>query len=321
MKKVLMWLAVIFVVLVLVGGGVLYYFFQRYGLTESPSVSHNSVSVKNTRLRIVVKPEAFSSLLENMIPADRVPKIPGVDVPRLLGWFLPREIAVVAGSDYSRGMVDVILFINERRGGPLLAEGLNRQGILQRSTAVTWEPAGFILEERGKLTVRGRMKIPEGLGDRVTQDWPQALTSPPANITDNHAVEAVLENRDGEGMLVAGLLADLFGIPWQQAFSDLFMQQFLTILTNVRVVRAYGDPTGPDQASVVVRIEADPKASSLLEFPTNGFILPQIKQFLAQNYNVTVEGEARWSAPDEALIGNFTVKGWETAVRRFIGPK
>ena len=63
----------VFVVVVLVVTGVVVVFVQRankeYGLFESERISHETVAKRDTRLRIVLKPEQLTPLILPLLPA------------------------------------------------------------------------------------------------------------------------------------------------------------------------------------------------------------------------------------------------------------
>jgi len=80
----------------------------------------------------------------------------------------------------------------------------------------------------------------------------------------------------------------------------------------IRGVRLSADLTARDTLRIHLRTDADPNAATALNLFA-GFALPALKEEAANN-GVKLEGEAKWSDAEQALIGDLTLTGFEALI-------
>jgi hypothetical protein len=316
-KGCLIGVATVALLLLLVGAVVLFGANRSLGLVEAPIVGHNTVASSSTRFRAVIEVDRLLDHILSAIPAGtELPSWVPMDIEELLPKILPREIAVVGGSDYDSGKIGLTLFINERRGGPRIQQYINESFALQKIELVQWAPEGILFPNRGILQADGEIAIPDGLEDVYLERWRHDMPGSPFPVKGGHLFELALDNRNGEVLTLMGAITEANGGDWQRLFSDPQVKGFLDLLVYINHGRITADLLNKDTLQFDLRIDAESEISMGLEFFT--FALPQIKQTVAQRYGLVLEGDAKWHEDEEALIGSFKLKGIEKKLQQYL---
>jgi hypothetical protein len=301
-----------------VAAGVAYYKAdEQFGLSEAPMISHEDFAVKQTHIRARLLPEKLQDLIIAKVPAEKLNLPSGMpaDMEKIVSFVLPHEAALVTTTDYRKGAFEWTLFINERRGGPFLVQIINEQGLVKRleqlDIAMSWD--AVVLEDRGKIVAKGRMSIPEGLENRVLEDFLPDIPETPILIEGDHLLEIAFDNRNGEALTLMGTVADAMGDDWQRFFTEQYAGMALGILPNLHYARLTADLDGFDTLKIKLRIAAQEIAGPNLAFLANMGI-PYLKNQLESEYNLILDGDAQWVPEDEEFVGNFTLRGIEPII-------
>ena len=317
-----MWkkIAIVLVVLAAIGGigfGVAFYNANNdYGLLTARAIGHDFVATPETRLRVAIDTIRLGNDLYPYLPEDLpIPEWIPWDLPTLIPTVLPREIAVLGGSDYRDSAFKLTVFINEQKGGPVLPQYLNKQmRVLQSVPAVEWEGEGFQLEERGLLAAEGQIPLPLGLEDTILETW--SLDAPEELLTLNggHMAEGVIDNRSGEIMTLIGGLAPVWGRSLESLQADPNLQLLFTMLPNIRDIRIAADFTNLDTILIQTHINVDESVGGQLEFFLPMGIMGIAPRIKAQ-YGITMTQESVWNRDDEIFEFNVTLTGVEEKLR------
>jgi len=312
------------VILVLLAGiGVAWYRVNRqFGLTSAELVSHETLAEPATRLRAVVKLDELADLIVTLLP----PEIP---MPSWLPYtpeeavraFLPYEAALLAASDYGTGEVRLTFFVNERRGGPIIVQELNRAQVLSKAKFVRWLTPQLELKQRGVITATGALPLPDGVEEQVLRSWTHDSPGAPLLASGSNQLEVVLDNRNGDIVTYVAAVMKALGQDWRAPYEDPIAKGFMDMLVNVFSVRLTANLTGRDTAEAQLRLDAAPAARSQLEFLFGVVVMPQAKAWLQKKYGLVLDGETKWDETEEAMLGNFKVIGLEQVINRVMGAR
>lgn len=290
---------------------------QRFGLTVAPAVSHETLASAQTRLRAVLKPDKLQGFIARHLPPGAVP-LPGFvpwNAEQLLPEVLPQEVAVLAGSDYAGGHVRLKLFVNERRGGPMIQQALNQSGLFAKVRQIAWDPNLVQMQQRGVLTVDGSIPIPEATETRVLEHWTHQSPGQPLTAQGYHLFEAVLDNRNGEILTLFAAISKLMDYEWQKALDQ--QKIIMDTLVNVRSARLDANLASDDKMLINLRIDANAEARPVFDFYANIGVMYG-KGWLKNNYDMGLEGKFVWDENASAAIGNFELTGFEKHVQAYI---
>jgi len=293
---------------------------SQYGISEAAAVPHEKLATKDTRARVVLKPEKLAPFVPKYLPAHAVPLpswLPS-NPESILAKLLPREIALLEGAEYSKGSVGLTLFVNERRLGPFIAQQLNQSGILRELNMIKWDEKSFVAPERGIVKVNGVLPIPDGLEEKVLETWKHELEGKPIIIEGDHLLELALDNRNGEIMTLIGAGAKAAKQDWKMLMENSYAQTGLAILPNIHAIRLNADVVEVNKAKINLRVEGTQEAGNQLEFLVNMFGLPLLKQNLEDSYGIKLDGQPKWDSAQNAFIGEFTLTGFEPLIREQI---
>ena len=319
-KGCLIALIVVPVLLTVTLGAVAYKLNSEFGLLEAQPISHEQYADATTRLRVLLRPEAMEGFILRHVPSDAV-AIPGpYSIYDVIPMVLPREVALLSGSNYRTGKMDVRLFINERRGGPYIRHMANSANFLGELDFVRWVPNRMECPQRGAVAATGSIPIPyyEALEARILESWPNTPPPTPALLEGTHLLEAALDNRNGEVMGLIGVGSGMGGMDWMELFKDPQINMAMDILEKVTMARLTVNLLSDDEANIRIRVDASPEAQKKLVFILNMLVLPELKKTLRADYEIELDGELTSSDADNALFGDFRLKGFEKHVNALI---
>jgi len=302
-------------------GVVLYKVNADYGLFQAPLVSHELLARENTRLRLAVKLDPLSDLLVGALPEESaLPAWLPFDLDTMLPQVLPHELALLGGADYRTGGYELTVFVNERRGGPLLAQIVNESGVLDNLEQVTWDTRGMAFQARGTLTLDGVLPIPEDAETLILRHWTHDVPEAPLVLQGGHFLEAALDNRNGD---VIALWATFAGLQEQDLpellETDVNMKMLFDTLVQITSMHLWADLATHDELLIDLRVGAHPSMGPNLQLILGAFVLPEARHRLKTQYDVTLEGEANWDADEEVLKGQFRLRGFRPHVLDALG--
>jgi len=321
MKKIIL----IILLVIIAGGGALaaivgYRVNSTYGLSLAEAVSHSELADSQTRVRAVLALEQLRDRILAIAGEDIVlPAWMPFDLNQAVDQVLPREVALLAGPDWSGSQYKLTLFANEKRGGPFIVETVNKSDIFNQIEWIQWEPDWAILERRGVITARGAVPIPPNAEMRVLAHWTHDVPEEALEIEGGHLLEATFDNRNGDSMTVFATLMTAFEVEWEELIEvNPMMKNMLDMFPLLYTLRATVDLLGPDEASIVLRLHAHDDARPQLTFLGNAIILPEIKKNLRQQHNLVLDGEIKWEAETSTAVAEFVLSGLEDFIDRMM---
>ena len=325
-KKIFLILVGVIAVLLLVAGGILAVLYhranQRFGLSEAEPVSHETVADMGTRLRVVARPEAVTPLLLAYVPKERMPTLPvvsalGLDFSKAVEMLMPREVALLGGSDFGAGQVRLTLFVNERRGGPASVEHLDLSDLLGRIPVVSWAATRLRMPQRGVLLLDGQIPIPEEVETVVLERWSHRMEGAPLSVYGGHFLEMVLDNRNGELMTLGASIAQGLDVDWQDAMKQPPLSMAVPVVEKIQEIRLHVDPEGLDALTGNLRISGPPDVAGL-SLLINIAVAEYIAKPLKEKHGMDLSGECVWDQAQGAVIGRYRIAGLDGYLRQRI---
>ena len=289
---------------------------QTYGWLASSKVTHEALATPETRLRVAVDTLRLGKDLEVYLPPDL--PLPGWlpwDLPDLLPRVLPREVALLGGSDFRAGAFDLTLFFNEQRGGPFLPTFLNSQTDFKAATpAIAWDEPGFSLSGRGKLTAQGHLALPDGLESTILESWPLEAQGEPLVLLGGHLAEGAVDNRNGDLVTLIAACAPIWGSSLEALEVNPQFAAALDLLTQIINIRLAVDLKNPDTAVIQLLINADPEVRGRLEF-MGPFILPMVATELQRKHGLVMESSSAWLTEENTYKVDLSITGVEAKLK------
>jgi len=307
----LIFMSVVSILGVLVIGVGLLMVNRQAGVIAAPALSHETVVTPGTRFRAVFKPEHMGSVFSPFLSRITLPSWVPISPATALALVLPHEIALLSGSNYNEGRVDITLYVNERRGGPVFQKLLHDAEISVDLTGFTWMEERFTHPRRGVLLGHAGLNIPDGVELALLERWSHIPPETPLVIPDNHLLAVVLDNRNGELLTLIYTFIEALDGDWQSAMDDPRMETFLEILIYIYELHMHSDLVGSDTFEGQIRVKADAMIERDLTFLSNMVLLPMISNYIRNSLGLDYTGEAVWDAQEETLIVNIRVDGVE----------
>ena len=313
-------LVIVVAILALMGGiaGAIagYRLNQTYGWLPSSALTHDVLATPDTRVRVVVDTLRLGKDLEVYLPAN-------LPVPGWLPWglsdllpkVLPREIALLGGSDFREGVFNLTLFLNEQRGGPYLPEFLNNQTQFKASTpAIIWDDPGFSLSERGKLTAQGHLVLPDGLESTILESWPLDTPGEPLVLLGGHLAEGAIDNRNGDIVTLIAACAPIWGSSLAVLEANPQFSAALDLLRQVFDIRLAVDFKNPDTVLIQLLLHANAEVRGRLEF-MGPFILPMLATEVKRKHGLVMESTYAWVVEEDIYKVDVTLTGVEEKLK------
>ncbi len=327
MKKVLVIFAVVAGSLLLVGAGVAAAIYSwadgAYGIAPAPEVSHTEVEPDFTRLRVVARPGLARDFILSNLPEAQLQQLPALirdNMETIVNSGLPYEVALLGGADYVANAFAFTVFINEQRGGPLLVESLNGSNFFA-NPAIEWLDGSFSMPERGIVTTRGQVALPQGMEALVLQTYPADPPVSALTIEGDHLVEAVLDNRNGDALAMIGIVArQNSGLPIADLVEQPPLNQFVPVLAQFLSARIHADLIDNDSMSIQLFMDGKEGTAGEGSQPFVGIgnfvLLRELRNQLSRQ-GLTLEGRLEHDGPD--VTGDFILSGLQTVLARMTG--
>lgn len=296
---------------------------RQYGWMEAPAVVHEDYAGPETRVRAVMRPHKIADLITQNIPQEYIDDSP---LPAMfkerVRWVvdsvLPNELALFSYSDYLDNRIRFRLFMNERRFGPLLAERLNESLAAAEPGVLEWDPALWSLPSRGVLYADGSLPLPAGVASAASDHWRPRPATPPILVTGDHLVEAVVDNRTGEGLTLIAMAAEALGFEFSEMIASQQGKQLPMILTQLTDGRLTGNMIDDDEMKLDMTIQAVQGAGIEVSVMTllalNTGIQPELAQML-QEMGFTLTGQARWDPSIPGIVGEYRLAGFRAFIQ------
>ncbi|HOD48636.1 MAG TPA: hypothetical protein PLJ71_00260 [Candidatus Hydrogenedentes bacterium] len=285
---------------------------RKFAVLKSPEFSHSSYVTPDTRVQIAAWPgrgeDTLTALLEAAFPEDQRPS------SWVVRRILPQEVAILIAPDVPQGSAAVTGFVNDQRLGPVIRDAVNSANISKSVPTVRWANEGMVLEKRGVLTLRGETRI-----DRLTQDltgktWAGYAVAGPLELEGGHAVEAVLDNRDGGAFAVLSAFRLLVGADGKNN-----PEFFVGMFANVASMRVFADFTGPQDVALTLRIDCRPDVEEDIPGSLQFFLDMGIAQGKkeVESKGAALNGASRLEG--KSVVGEYTISGLDKLVRSSAG--
>ena len=222
------------------------YVQQKYEpLVAAPVVTHDTVATPRQTLRAVFYPPLAQAALSGLL-----------DLPEwVVKPLAPREIALLAEPDLDAETVQLQVFVNEQRLGPIIAGYVTEPDLSQDVPFVQWDARGVVREERGSMMLQGTMRIKPELA-ALLRSLRETKEAPVPALEGGHLFEAALSNEDeGAVATIVAILRYLDSGP--PPFDEEALTRNLAPLKSVRIV---ADLVSDD--SVVVQLFLNGRAGS-----------------------------------------------------------
>ena len=325
MKKVALIIFAVLVVLLVVaaGGGAIAYkkFNSEYGLAASPVLHHDAICEADTRIRLVAAPLLVAPFVEQYLPENmEIPTGP-FSLQSVLDRVLPREVAALIKTDMNTRKAQLTLFANEQRLGPYLEKVLNDSAFLAKIKQISWTSNGFELPERGSLSARGTLTVPETVESELFERWPTRVRETPAAVQGGHLLELVIDNRNGDILALAAAGVSASGQDWATFRKSQEAEMAMGVIQAIEVARITADLVDPDSAAFDLRIEADEKGGPGLQFLLSGLAIPFATDYLKNEMGLALTGDLKWNAAEKAITGRYTLSGLKAVLRQQLAKK
>ena len=327
MKKGLIIFAAVAGSLLLVGAGAVAAFYSwadgAYGIAQAPEVSHTEIEPDLTRLRVVARPGLARDFILSNLPEAQLQQLPAMvrdNMETIINSGLPYEVALLGGADYVANAFAFTVFINEQRGGPVLVESLNDSNFFA-NPAIDWVDGAFTMPERGIVTTRGQLALPQGMESLVLQTYPADPPVAPMAIAGGHLIEAVLDNRNGDALALIGIVArQNSGLPIAELVEQPPLNQFVPVLAQFLSAHIHADLVDNDSMSIQLFMDGKEGTAGEGSQPFVGIgnfvLLRELRNQLTRQ-GLTLEGRLEHDGPD--VTGDFTLSGLQTVLARMTG--
>ncbi|HOF41598.1 MAG TPA: hypothetical protein PLD73_16125 [Candidatus Hydrogenedentes bacterium] len=305
MKK--RWVITAAVLLVVIGVIVVVLADRKYCLFPSPKFSHAPYVTPDTRVQIGLWPgnggEDLLAILRAALPEKQRPS------NWLLKRILPHEATVLLAPNLQSQSIAVTAFINDQRFGPVIRDAVNEANPSRSVPVVRWLADGMVVEKRGILTLRGDIPMDAHSTQLTQSSWPGAPAGAPLALEGGHAIEIMLDNRDGGAFAVLSSLELLKGLDGENN-PDFYVE----LLANVSWLRLFADFAGTNDAALKLHIEcrpdAEPGVAGSIQFVVDMGLMAAKKALEAKG--AALVGASR--VEGNAVVGDYTLRGLDKLI-------
>jgi len=293
-------LIILFVLLIVAVGVVLFIAETQYGLIRAGKPQpHDSYVTDETRARIVIRPHLAQELIETSLPEGQKPP------EWILSRVLPHEVAFILSPQLEKRSAELVVYINEQRAGPIVADIVNRSGFMGQYDYLSWDDGGLSMKKRGDVVARGNLVLNDRVVSATRSHWGITEGLNRLDVEGGHFFEAVFDNRDGGAF---ALMCALYGyglLGQPQTILEDEYEAFLYIAS----IRIHADPTPDGNAELVIIIESTPGAKtqdidanlSYLEAAVSA-----VAKVISQEYGAELHG--RTYVDGATVSGRYTIR-------------
>lgn len=265
-------------------------------LLSAPEVSHESLVRPDTSVRIVARPEEARELIASVLGGQAPPEW-------VLSRVLPHEVAILLTPHLDTGRLEVDLFCNPQRLGPVISKQSVSLGLDQAYPFITWNSDRLANRERGVLVQDGYLDMEQNVRDAVQRHWGTMSQLSRPRVEGSHVVEAVADNRDGTlfALLMTLNAKGLLELP----IAEEDLAKGLMPIANVRVM---ADPQSRETIGLRLVVDCVPQAEPGQITATSfliGGLLGQASVVLKDAYNVDFTGTKK--AEGQTIVADYTL--------------
>lgn len=237
--------------LIVVAGAALVADVNYRAVRPSPRISHETIAKPQTRALAVIDVPKTRGFIKQQLLKD-VP-LPGWVLPLAL----PHEAALIVDVDNAMSGMDLTLFVNDKRLGPVIRDKIN--GVQLPAPLNQWFTLPATLEARGKIIRKGGASLNHMLLARVNDQWADAVVSDRLRTKGGHMLEVVLDNRDGAAIAILGSIAAEQGVPL-----DEMTLGRLGMVRDLASLRLQADLLSNDTAKLHLELACRPGAEPMM---------------------------------------------------------
>jgi len=263
----------------------------EYGLSASEPIAHTARVDDDTRFRASLDVLRLAKYALTLIPPELKERLPF--------WFpwelnedfiqsvLPRELAVLAGADYANAKLDITVFLNEQRGGPVILDTLNDTAFFETLDTIAWEPPAFAMPQRGIIQTQGTVPLTPAVEEWLLEFWAPKRGRSDLTLPNKNMLEASFDNTDGEGMAVAAALLEAYGQDPERYLKDPGIE---SILIYTDTARLQAELTELDEITIKLQLIAHEDAHMTPRLLALGGVKTVVEKYLQpalrRNYNI-----------------------------------
>jgi hypothetical protein len=286
----------------------------KFGISLAPEISHETLCDPDTRIRLLIRPEEAVPLLVQYLPPDVEMPISSIEVKDVAAQLVPREIALLIKSNMTTRKMQLTMFVNERRGGPVFEKVVREEQVLDQIRQIAWNTNGFELRERGMLVAEGALSIPEAVEKELLDIWPIPSQQPADGVQGTYHAELVIDNRNGDLLALVAAGASAAGEDWEKIRGEQMADMAISIMEAIHVARLTANLVDADKAVFSLNIMADAKSGPGLQFLLSGVAMPWLRDMLKNEHDLILEGDVQWNEAQSAVMGEYVL----TRIKAFV---
>lgn len=216
-------------------------------------------------------------------------------------WVLPKALpykAVLAVNTSSiLGIMDVGVFVNDQRLGPVILEKAKQFKVPPPFDA--WFEGPMARRQPGLLAMEGSTGMDALLLKKIEDQWKVEGPLEPLRAEGGHLLEAILDNRDGGATAVIATVAGAQGLD----MAELMNEGRLATIAAIASIRLQVDLIGMEKLKLHLVIECAPDDPDMVG--VIGFFIQMVPPQLNNMFMIPVEGTAE--VKGNLIEGNYTV--------------
>jgi hypothetical protein len=318
LKKLLIVLVVLLVLLIGGAAAVFMRFDGEYGIRRAPMLSYMEYGGAQADIAIRIDPNQARQLILDFV-AQQFGDGANDFINNLIADSLPHEIVLMASPRYGDQTIDLTLYVNERRGGPVLARELTNMLAEQAGAdTISWDPQGARLERRGVVVLTGETRLHDQTLLDIDRRWGESLPSAPQIMDGGNLFELIAANR--KGSLYALVAALAIANPDESNVAVAFALEEIKQLDSMRATANF---ISEDAVAISMLLQCDrsiehdrPESMRLM---LDQIVLPQLATMLKDSYDLELTGSFVRNGYD--LEGAFTLSGLKPIIDQAITAK
>jgi len=305
-KKLLIACAVLLVIIFAAAAAGFLYVDGQFGIRQAPMLSYMEYGGAQSDITIRLDPNEARDVILDFI-SQQFGDGTNDFLNNFIASSLPHEIVLMASPRYTDQIIDLTLFVNERRGGPVVARELTNL-LAQQAGAqpISWNPEGARLERRGVIMLTGQTRLHNQTLSEIDRRWANRTPSAPQLLDGGNLFELTAGNTTGSlyALVAALAIAD----PEQSNVAVAFA---LEEIKQLDTMRATANFISDDEVAISMLLQCDrsieqdrPESMRLM---LDQIVLPQLVIALEENYGLELKGAFIRNGYD--LEGAFTLSG------------
>ena len=290
----------------------------QFGIRQAPMLSYMEYGGADADIALRFDPNQARQLVLDIV-TQQFGEESSDWLTNLIADSLPHEIVLMASPRYADQIIDLTLYVNERRGGPVLAREMTNFIVQQAGgQPVSWDPQGVRLERRGVLVLNGETRLHNQTLSEIDRRWGDNLPSAPQVMDGGNLIELIAVNRKGSlyALVSALAIADPDNTNVGVAFA-------LEEVRQLDGMRATANFLSDDSMAISLLLQCDrtieePRAESM-RLMLDQVVVPQLITALKDAYNLELTGGFTRSGYD--LEGAFTLKGLKPIIDQAVTAK